>query len=103
MERIKKNDTVVVTTGSSKGKKGSILSISLKKDRVVVKGIAIASKHAKAKKQGEVSGIKQQERSISISNVMPVCSACKKATRVNIKIVDGNKAQRMCNRCKEIF
>ena len=103
MERIKKNDTVAVIAGKDKGKSGKVIELSLKKGKVVVKDVAIVTKHAKARKQGEVSAIKKQESPIKLSNVMPVCTSCKKPTRVGSKLLDAGKRVRICNRCKESF
>lgn len=103
MARVKKNDTVLVIAGKDKGKKGSVIDLLLNKGKVLVKGIAIATRHAKARKQGEVSGIRKEESFIELANVMPVCSSCKKACRVNAKILEDGKKTRICNSCKEIF
>ncbi|MFA6066188.1 MAG: 50S ribosomal protein L24 [Candidatus Babeliaceae bacterium] len=72
MAHVKKNDMVVVLTGKDKGKKGTIIDILLKKGKVMVKGVAIATRHVKARKQGEASVIKKEESYIDISNVMLV-------------------------------
>ena len=101
--RVKKNDNVIVLTGKDKGKKGVIIDILPKKGKVMVKGVAITTKHYKARKQGETSGIKKEESFIDISGVMPICSACKKPSRINVKVLEGNKKVRICNRCKEII
>lgn len=101
--RVKKNDMVIVLSGKDKGKKGAVVSIAPKKNTVMVKDIAIVTRHAKARKQGEVSSIKKEERSIDLAKVMPICAACKKPTRVNVKFLDDNSSARVCNRCKEIF
>ncbi len=101
--RIKKNDTVIVLTGKDKGKQGEVVAISRKKDKVLVKGIAVITRHAKARKTGEVAGIRKEESFINFSNIMPICTACKKPSRVNTKIIDAKKRARICNRCKEIF
>jgi large subunit ribosomal protein L24 len=74
-----------------------------KKGKVLVKGIALVTRHAKARKQGEVSGIKKEEGYINDSIVMPVCVSCKKASRVNAKMMEDGKRVRVCNRCEEIF
>lgn len=75
METIKKNDTVRVITGKDKGKEGSVIAILPKKGKVMVKGVAIVTRHAKARKQGETSSIKKRESYIDISNVMLVRSS----------------------------
>lgn len=73
MERhIKKNDTVVVLTGKDRGKKGKVLVVLPKKDKVMVQGVAIITRHAKARRAGETSGIKKQESYIHISNVKKI-------------------------------
>ena len=101
--RVKKNDTVMVIMGKDKGKQGTVLSIEPKKGKVLVKGIAIATHHAKARKQGDVSGIKKQESFINASKVMPVCTACQKPCRVGSTVLESGKKARACKRCHEIF
>jgi len=103
MARVKKNDTVIVLSGKDKGKKAVVLEVSREKKRVMVKGVGIQIKHVKARRQGEASGIKKEEGWLDLSNVMPVCSACKKPCRVNTKVVEADKKVRTCNRCKEII
>ena len=55
--KLKKGDTVIVNTGSEKGKKGTILDIDRKTGKVTVKDINVRTKHVKARKQGQESGI----------------------------------------------
>ena len=101
--RIKKNDNVVVLSGKDRDKKGTVLEVLPKKGKVLVKDIGLVTRHVKARRQGEVSGIKKEERYIDTSLVMPICVSCKKPCRINVKVLDdGNKA-RVCNRCSEIF
>jgi large subunit ribosomal protein L24 len=101
--RIKKNDVVQVLSGKNKGKQGAVIAILPKKGKVMIKGIAVATHHVKPRRAGEPGGIRKEERFIDVSCVMPVCSACKKASRVNTKQLDTGKNVRECNRCKEIF
>ncbi len=70
--RIKKGDSVYVLTGKDRGKKGSVIAILPKKGKVMVKDVAVVTRHVKAKKQGDTPGIRKEERFIDISNVMPV-------------------------------
>lgn len=101
--RIKKNDTVVVLSGKDKDKKGTVIEVLPKKDKVLVKDIALVTRHAKARKQGEVSGIKKEESYVPSSILMPVCVSCKQPCRVNAKVIESGKRVRVCNRCEEIF
>ena len=101
MSRIKKNDTVLVISGKDKGKKGPVIDIINKTGRILVQGINVVIRHAKARKQGEIAGIKHEERPIDISNVMPICPSCKKPCRIGSKKLDSGKSGRICVSCKE--
>ncbi len=103
MARIKKNDTVMVLTGKDRGKKGAVIEILPKKGKVIVKDVNLQTHFIKARKQGDVAGIRKKEGFIRLSNVMPVCTSCKKPCRVNAKILDEGVKVRMCNQCKEVF
>jgi len=103
MMRVKKNDTVMVISGKDKGKQGSVIAISPKNDKVKVKGVCVISRHTKARRAGESSGILKAESYIRLSKVMPVCSACKQPTRVGAKVLETGKKARTCNSCNEIF
>lgn len=69
---VKKGDHVVILTGRDKGKKGTILEVLPKKQRVVVDGINIVKKHQKPKPPAEEGGIKEIPASIHASNVKKV-------------------------------
>lgn len=69
-QTIKKNDLVYVLTGKDKGKKGTVISVLPRKGLVKIKGVALVTRHYKARRQGETSGIKKVERYIDVSNVM---------------------------------
>ncbi|MGE0206604.1 MAG: 50S ribosomal protein L24 [Candidatus Babeliales bacterium] len=103
MERVKKTDTVTVVSGKDKGKSGKVIEILPKKGKVLVKGVALVTKHQKARKQGEVSAIKKQESFVDLSNVMPNCTSCKKPVRIGAKVIDSGKRIRVCKSCNENF
>ncbi len=103
LSRIKKNDKVVVLSGKDKGKKGQVLEIDTKKEAAIVKDVAIAARHQKAKKAGEKSRIVREEVPVLLSKLMPVCSSCKKACRVQAKFLEDGTKVRACNKCKEVF
>lgn len=100
--RLKKGDTVIVNTGSEKGKKGEILEASKKEGKVIVKGINVRTKHVKAKKQGQESGIIQRECPINISKVSYYCEKCGKGVKLGYKITEDGKKVRFCKKCQEI-
>jgi large subunit ribosomal protein L24 len=67
---IKKNDVVVVITGSHKGKQGKILEIRSSKNRAVVEGVAMMKKHLKKSTENPQGKIAEREGSIHVSNLM---------------------------------
>ena len=95
---IKKDDKVVVLSGKDKGKQGKVMTADPKAAKVIVEGVNVATKHQKARKQGEEGGIIKLETPIYASKVQLVCPKCGKATRVGHKLVDGKKV-RVCKKC----
>jgi large subunit ribosomal protein L24 len=69
---VKKNDEVVVLSGSNKGKRGRIISVLAKKQRVIVEGAAMIKRHTRKSQQHPQGAIVEREGSIHISNVMSV-------------------------------
>lgn len=96
--KIKKNDTVLVLSGKDAGKTAKVLVAIPKTGKVVVDGVNVQKRHTKAKNAQEVSEIKTQSGAIDASNVMVVCPACGKATRVAYNTVEGKKV-RVCKKC----
>ena len=85
--KLKKNDTVKVIAGQDKGKEGKILQILTDKNKALVEGVNMVSKHTKPNAQHPQGGIVQQEAPIHISNLMFVNSKGE-ATRVGRKLED---------------
>ncbi len=96
--KIKKDDKVIVLSGKDKGKQGEVLVADPKAGKVVVKGVNVASKHQKPRKQGQEGGIIKVETPIYASKVQLVCPKCGKGTRVSYKVADGKKI-RVCKKC----
>jgi large subunit ribosomal protein L24 len=69
---VKKNDEVVVIAGAEKGKRGRIISVLPKKERVIVEGARMIKKHMRKSQQNPQGAIVEREGSIHISNVMKV-------------------------------
>ncbi|MBE7101339.1 MAG: 50S ribosomal protein L24 [Clostridiales bacterium] len=92
---VKVNDNVLVIAGKDKGVQGKVLATSPKANTVTVEGVRILKKHQKARKANETSKIEEMPGPIDVSNVMVVCPACGKATRVYHNVVDGKKV-RVC-------
>ena len=87
-----KGDTVYVNAGNDKGKTGKVLEVIREKDRVIVEGVNMVSKHTKPNPKNPQGGIVKQEAGIHISNVNLVDNAGK-PTKVAHKVVDGKKVR----------
>ena len=84
--KIKKNDTVVVLAGTSKGKEGKVIKVYPNTNRAIVEGVNMVSKHTKPNAANPQGGIIKQESSINISNLMLVDPKSGKPTRIGRKI-----------------
>ncbi len=100
---IKKNDTVLIVTGKEKGKKGRVISVEPKKDKILIERINIIKRHMKPSKKYSQGGIIEKEAPLHISNVMLVCSKCDKPTRIGNTVLSDGKKARICKKCKEVI
>ena len=98
----KTGDKVVVISGKSKGKEGSIKKILTKENKVIVEGVNIVKKHKKGNGQ-ESGGIIEMEAPIHASNVMLIDPKTKKPTRIGHSIDKDNKKIRVSKKSNEKF
>lgn len=90
---VKKGDTVVITTGKDKGKKGTVLVAMPKEQRVVVEGINKVKKHTKPNPRMQTGGIFEKEAPIHVSNVMIWDEKAKSGSRVRHTENNGKKVR----------
>ena len=100
MNRIKKGDTVYVNAGNDKGKTGKVLSVDTAKQRVIVEGVNMVSKHTKPNAKQPQGGIVKQEAPIHVSNLNLIDPKSGKPTRVGFK-VEGDKKVRIAKKSGE--
>jgi len=92
--RIKKGDQVLVTTGSSKGVQGEVLSVNPTMDKAVVRGVALAKRHTKPSRTNQEGGIVSREMPVHLSNLKLVDPKSGKPTRVGFRVLeDGRKVR----------
>jgi large subunit ribosomal protein L24 len=100
---IKKGDTVKVIAGDSKGKQGKVLELDVVKQRAIVEGVNLVSKHTKPNAQNAQGGIVKKEAGIHISNLMVVDNTGK-PTRVGRKLDSKtNKSVRFSKKSGEVI
>ena len=93
MQKLKLNDEVIVLTGKSKGKKGSIKSINSKKSTVLIDGVNMVKKSMKPSEENPNGGFADIEKPLHVSNVAVVSPKTGKGTRVRIESKDGKKVR----------
>lgn len=98
--KMKKGDKVKVTIGKDKGRQGTIEKIFPKKGKILVSGINIYKKHARAQKGGKTGGIIDIVVPIPSSSVVLICPKCGKPAKVGFKILKDGKV-RICKKCQE--
>ena len=98
--KIKKGDTVRVIAGKDKDKEGKVLSVDPKKNRVIVEGVNMITKHVKPSVQNQQGGIVNKEAPIDLSNVMYLQNG--KVTRIGYKM-DGDKKVRIAKKTGEVI
>ena len=85
---IKKNDKVKVIAGDDRGQEGNVLKVFVDKNKVIVEGVNLVSKHTKPNAANPQGGIVKKEAPIQVSNVM-IIDKQNNPTRVGRKIVKG--------------
>ena len=98
---IKKGDTVYVITGEYKDQQGRVLEVLKKKDRAIVEGVNMVSKHTKPNSQNPQGGIIKKEAAVHISNLLLVDPSTGKPTRIGRKLNSKSKSVRYSKKSGE--
>ncbi len=98
---IKKGDTVYVNAGDDRGKTGKVLEVLTDKNRAIVEGINMVSKHTKPNAKAPQGGIIKQEAGIHISNLQVVDPSSGNATRIGRRLNDKGKLVRYAKKSGE--
>jgi large subunit ribosomal protein L24 len=93
--RIKAGDEVILVGGKDRGKRGKVLRVDPRKDRVYVEGLNMIKRHQRATQTGttsqQLAGVIEKEGPVHVSNVMVLDPKDGKPTRVGVEIVDGKR------------
>ncbi|NLN93029.1 MAG: 50S ribosomal protein L24 [Candidatus Hydrogenedens sp.] len=91
---IRKKDTVVVTSGRYKGRRGRVLEVYPKKETILVEGVNIRKHHTKPGQTHQSGGIVEREAPIHISNVMGWCEEKQQPSQIKMKtLADGRRVR----------
>jgi large subunit ribosomal protein L24 len=102
VNKVRRNDTVLVISGKDRGKTGVVRQVFPKNGRLIVDGINMIKKHQRPTQQAGApvpGGIVTREGQLSASNVMLICKECNKATRTGVRFRQDGVKVRVCKRC----
>jgi len=109
--KIKKGDTVLIISGKDRGKKGKVLEVFPKENRLLVEGVNLRKKHMKPKREGEKGQTIELSVPIHASKAKFICTRCQKTTRIGYVFKEDTlsnskekkKKFRVCKKCgKEV-
>jgi large subunit ribosomal protein L24 len=100
--KIKSGDTVKVIAGDHKGSEGKVLRVYREKNKAVVEGVNMVSKHTKPSAKNPQGGIVKKEAPMHISNIALIDPKSKQPTRVGIK-VEGDKKVRFSKKSNQVL
>ena len=102
MQKIRKGDKIVVLSGKDKGRSGEVLSVSLKEETAIVRGINMVKRHQK-QTQNQEAGIISKEAPIHLSNLAIADPKDGRATRVGFRVEKDGKKVRFSKRTGELI
>lgn len=103
--KFKIGDTIIVTLGKDKDRKGKITAVYPKANEVKVPGVHIVKKHMKRKDEKNAGGIVEIVKPIATSKIALICPSCSKQTRIGYLVTKnlpaGRQAEkvRVCRKC----
>ena len=100
---IRRDDTVIVISGKDKGRTGRVVSVDWKKERVLVEGINIVTRHTKPNQTNQQGGLIQIESPVHYSNIQLYNPTLKRGVRVKIQKSDAGVKSRVCTKSGEIL
>lgn len=100
--KIKSGDVVKVIAGDHKGAEGKVLRVDREKNKAIVEGVNMVSKHTKPSAKNPQGGIVKKEAPIHISNIALIDSKSKTATKVGIK-TEGDKKVRFSKKSNQVL
>ena len=100
---IRRNDTVIVTAGRDRGKRGRVLRVIPSTNRLLVEGVNMIKRHTRPNPQRNIKGgIVEREASLHASNVQLLCPECGKMTRIGRRFLNDGRKVRICRKCEGV-
>jgi large subunit ribosomal protein L24 len=96
---IRKDDIVEVITGDDAPATGRVLRVLPDKGKLVVEGINRVYRHMRPNRRNQQGGRLSKEMPVSVSNVMLICSNCRRGVRVGKRVNAAGRKERFCKKC----
>ena len=101
--RIKRGDEVIVISGKDRGKRGTVLRVEPRHERLYVEGLNMIKRHTRPNPQRNIQGgIVEREAALHASNVQLVCPECNQVTRIGHKVLGDGRKVRICRKCEGV-
>jgi large subunit ribosomal protein L24 len=101
VNKIKKDDQVMVIKGKDRGKSAQVREVLPKEHRALVTGVNMVKRHQRQQSAQQPGGIIEKEAAIDLSKLKLVCKNCGVATRVGIREREDGVRVRVCKKCHE--
>ncbi len=103
MERVRKEDNVLIMKGKDRGRSGTVRVVIPEDNRVIVTGINIVKRHMRPRGPQQPGGIVEREAPIALANVRPLCPSCNKPVRIGFRVLADDRKVRYCKKCDANF
>jgi large subunit ribosomal protein L24 len=101
--KVKKGDTVMVISGKNAGKKGKVLDVLPRENKVLVEGVNMVKRHQRPTQAMPQGGIIDKEAPLHVSNVMVMCNKCDAPVRVGRQESGTGGRVRYCKKCGNVL
>jgi large subunit ribosomal protein L24 len=98
---VRKGDTVEVTGGKFRGKRGRILTVRRDEARAIVEGVNLVKRHMKPSQKAPQGGIVEKPAPLPTARLMVVCPKCGEAARLGHRLLGDGTKVRYCKHCDE--
>ena len=100
---IRRDDTVIVIAGKDKGRTGRVVSVDWKRERILVEGVNVVTRHTKPNQTNQQGGLIQMESPVHYSNIQLYNPTIKRGVRFKIQTSDAGIKNRVCSKSGEIL
>jgi large subunit ribosomal protein L24 len=96
---IRKDDIVEIIAGDDASSTGRVLRVLPDKGKVVVEGINRVYRHMRPSRRNQQGGRLSKEMPVDVSNVLLVCTSCRRGVRIGKRVTAEGRKERFCRKC----